>query len=91
MSALNCTALESDMPTTPPDWVPLMICWEQFTSEHQVLGLRDSYYAAHNFLRRHRETLLAADVLRRANRRFWIVDANRFNAFAFDLLTRGQA
>ena len=74
----------------PPDWVPLMTCWSQFTSDHHVLGLRDSYHAAHNFLRRYRDALLAADVLRRANRRFWIADANRFSAFAFDLVTGGQ-
>ncbi len=79
------------MSTPQPQWVPLMTCWTQFCAEHQVLGLRDSYHAAHNFLRRHREALLAGDVLRRANRRFWIADSTRFSGFAFDLLTKGQA
>lgn len=70
-------------------WQPFASEWEAFATRHPVLGLRPTYHGSVNFLRRHRDALLAADVLRRANRRHWIVDTARFDSFAFDLLTQG--
>lgn len=72
---------------TQTQWVVAHDAWRQFTQTHPQLGYRPGYWVLANFLRYHRDQLLAADVIRKARGRFWIADLTRFSSVAFDLAT----
>jgi hypothetical protein len=69
------------------DWVVGTQAWADFVAHHPELGYRAGKWPFHNFLRFHRDQLLALDAIRLAKRRFWIAHRTRFPAVAFDCAT----
>lgn len=69
------------------EWVVAEEGWRNFCAKHPELDLRPTLWAFHNFLRATREQLVAADALRKAKGKHWIVHVERFDKAAFDLLT----
>lgn len=74
------------MPTTS-EWLTGPEAWSKFVKLHPELGYREGRWPFHNFLRFHREALMAKDAIRRAKRRFWIAHEERFRMAAFDCAT----
>lgn len=68
-------------------WLTGTQAWNAFVEHHPELGLKPGKWAWHNFLRRHRQTLVEAGVIRRARNRFWIADSHRLIPLAFDCVT----
>jgi hypothetical protein len=80
------------MATTAPgqvqsEWLAGTQAWNTFVDHHPELGLKPGKWGWHNFLRRHRRTLLGADVIRRVRNRFWIAHPQRLIPLAFDCVT----
>lgn len=80
------------MATTAPhqvhsQWLTGTQAWNTFVEHHPELGLKPGKWAWHNFLRHHRQTLMDADVIRRARNRFWIAHPQRLCPLAFDCVT----
>ena len=71
------------------NWEPLRPVFDRFVAAHPELGLNPGYWAMTNVLRTYRTALVAADVIRMANKRHWIADNSRFNQTLFDLITGG--
>ena len=69
------------------DWVVGREAWAVFTQRHPELGIRTGWWQFHNFLRLHREALLACDAIRKARGRHWIAQADRFVEAAFACAT----
>lgn len=69
------------------NWIPGVSAWDAFVQHHPELGLRSGKWPFYNFLRFHRRSLLAADAIRFARRRFWIANVERFDEAAFDCAT----
>lgn len=69
------------------DWQSAIEAWKAFTQAHPELGYRSGKWQFHNFLRHHRDALMAVDAIRMAKRRFWIAHAVRFAPAAFDCAT----
>jgi hypothetical protein len=68
-------------------WVTGADAWRAFTQQHAELGYRHGRQQFHNFLRHHRQSLIAQDAIRRAKGKFWVAHAERFCELAFDLAT----
>ena len=66
------------------EWKTGPDAWAEFVRRHPELGLKSGKWRFHNFLRLHRETLVAADAIRLAQRRFWIAHVERLCITAFD-------
>ena len=71
----------------PSTWLTGTQAWDQFVATHPELGLKSGRWAFHNFLRFHRQTLIDADAIRKARKRFWIANPQRMFPLAFDFLT----
>jgi hypothetical protein len=69
------------------DWVVGSQAWTLFTQHHPELGLKPGLWQFHNFLRIHREALIACDAIRKARARHWIAHVDRFISAAFDCAT----
>lgn len=74
--------------STDHQWTTAHNAWRLFTKEHPELAYRDGAQQFYNFLRYHRDALVARDAIRRAKRRFWIAHTERFSEAAFELATR---
>lgn len=72
---------------TSSEWVTGPAAWAAFVKLHPELGYRPGRWPFHNFLRFHREALLAIDAIRLAKKRFWIAHQERFAGAAFDCAT----
>jgi len=70
--------------TTSHDWVTSAQAWQTFVQAHPELGYRDGRWQFHNFLRFHREQLVARDAIRKARNRFWVAHLGRFLEAAFE-------
>lgn len=68
-------------------WMPGAQAWAAFVGRHPELGYRPGRWQFHNFLRLHRDDLVAMDAIRMAKRRFWIAHADRFSHAAFECAT----
>lgn len=68
-------------------WVTGADAWRAFTQQHAELGYRHGRQQFHNFLRHHRQSLIAQDAIRRAKGKFWVAHTERFCELAFDLAT----
>jgi hypothetical protein len=68
-------------------WQPGVKAWDRFVVKRPELGFKPGHYSFHNFLRRHRDTLIRADVIRRARNRFWVVHTERLIQVGFDCAT----
>jgi hypothetical protein len=75
------------MTTSTSHWVTAPDAWAVFTDRHPELGYRHGKWQFHNFLRMHRQALVASDAIRLAKRRFWIAHLERFCVVAFDCAT----
>lgn len=71
------------------DWLVGADAWAAFVRQHPELGYRPGRWPFHNFLRFHRETLIEADAIRLARKRFWIAHRDRFCEVAFECATGG--
>jgi hypothetical protein len=69
------------------EWVVAEAGWSDFCANHPELDLRPSKWAFNNFLRSTREKLVAADAIRKAKSKHWIMHPERFDRTAFDILT----
>lgn len=69
------------------DWQTGPEAWSEFVRRHPELGLKPGKWRFHNFLRLHKQTLLEADAIRLAQRRFWIAHVERLCTTAFDCAT----
>ena len=69
------------------EWKTGPEAWAEFVRRHPELGLKAGKWRFHNFLRLHRDTLVAADAIRIAQRRFWIAHVERLCTTAFDCAT----
>jgi hypothetical protein len=65
--------------------------WAHFIQLHPELGYRPGKWPFHNFLRFHRDALVAKDAIRLAKKRFWIGHIERFAQVAFDCATGAEA
>lgn len=73
----------------PKNWAPLRLVFRQFIAAHPELGLRATQNTYNTFTRVHGPALVAMDVLRKAGLRSpYIADVNRFDAAAFELVSR---
>ncbi|NBW13974.1 MAG: hypothetical protein EBR82_38820 [Caulobacteraceae bacterium] len=72
------------------EWGVAHEVWQQFAKHHQELRVKSNAYAFHNFLRRAKAPLVAADAIRIANGKHWIAHRERFNQVAFELLTQRE-
>jgi hypothetical protein len=80
--------MTSPQPAMPPSaWLTGTQAWDLFVAAHPELGLKPGSWAFHNFLRHHRKTLVEADAIRKARKRFWIANPTRLFPIAFDALT----
>jgi hypothetical protein len=70
------------------EWTTLAEEWANFTKAHPKLGYPTGQWAHHNFLRFHRDALVAQDAIRKAKGRHWIAHRARFKQAAFDCATR---
>lgn len=61
--------------------------WVEFVRRHPELGYKTGFWQLHNFLRLHREALVAHDAIRLAKNKFWIANVERFCTVAFDCAT----
>jgi hypothetical protein len=61
--------------------------WADFIRHHPELGYRAGNWQFHNFLRFHRQALVAHDAIRLGKKRFWIVHSARFPLIAFECAT----
>jgi hypothetical protein len=61
--------------------------WNLLGQTRPELGLRPGPWPFHNFLRLHREALVACDAIRKVRGRWWIAHTTRFPAAAFDCAT----
>lgn len=75
---------------TDHGWTTGHAAWRLFTQVHPELAYRDGPQQFYNFLRYHRDALVARDVLRRAKGKFWIAHTGRFIDAAFDLASGGS-
>jgi hypothetical protein len=64
--------------------------WQAFAKQHQELRIKGNAHAFHNFLRRAKAPLVAADAIRIANGKHWIAHRERFALVAFELLTQQE-
>lgn len=73
------------------NWSPLRTVFEQFIDAHPELGLKFSENTFRNFSRIHGPALLEEDVVRKpaGPRGPAIADITRFDAAAFDLISKG--
>jgi len=69
------------------NWLPALEVFKSFCANHPELGKVADFWALHNMLRRHRQSLEAADALRRVSGRHWIAHRELFPKTLFDLLT----
>lgn len=69
------------------EWKVGPSAWADFVDTHPELGYRPGRWQFHNFLRFHREALVACDAIRLAKRRFWIAHNERFPRAAFACAT----
>ena len=69
------------------EWRTGPTAWEEFVRRHPELGLKPGKWRFHNFLRLHKATLLDADAIRWAQRRFWVAHVERLCSTAFDCAT----
>jgi hypothetical protein len=72
---------------SPSNWTVGVSAWNAFVQSHPELGLRPGRWPFHNFLRFHRSSLVAADAIRLARKRFWIAHLDRFDVAAFECAT----
>jgi hypothetical protein len=72
---------------TTTDWILGHDAWDRFAQRHPELGLKSGPWPFHNFLRIHRQALVACDAIRKARGRWWIAHSARFPAAAFDCAT----
>ena len=63
--------------STNNEWVMGLQAWINFTEHHPELGLKAGRWQFHNFLRFHREALVARDAIRKARGRWWIAHLER--------------
>lgn len=70
-------------------WTTAHDAWKRFTQVHPELAYRDGAQQFYNFMRNHRDALVACDALRRAKGKFWIAHTERFTEAAFELATGG--
>jgi hypothetical protein len=61
--------------------------WVDFVHQNPEMGYRLGKRQFHNFLRLHRDALVAPDAIRLAKKRFWIGHTERFPAAAFACAT----
>lgn len=66
------------------EWVSSAEAWRRFVQAHPELGYREGRWQFHNFLRFHRDQLVACDAIRKAKKRFWVAHLGRFLEAAFD-------
>ena len=71
-------------------WMTGPDAWAYFTRQHPELGYKDGRQQFYNFLRYHRDQLVAADAIRRAKSKFWVAHRQRFTEVAFALATGVQ-
>jgi hypothetical protein len=69
------------------DWVVASEAWSVLAKHHPELGLKSGFWQFHNFLRIHRNALLACDAIRKARGRHWIAHVDRFVEAAFACAT----
>lgn len=69
------------------DWLMGHEAWNLLGHTHPELGLRPGSWPFHNFLRLHRDALVASDAIRKVRGRWWIAHTTRFPAAAFDCAT----
>lgn len=70
--------------TPSHEWVTSADAWRSFIKTHPELGYREGKWQFHNFLRFHREHLIAKDAIRKARKRFWVAHLSRFIEAAFE-------
>jgi hypothetical protein len=68
-------------------WITGPEAWAAFANDHPELGYQGGRQQFYNFLRYHRDQLVALDAIRRAKGKFWIAHQQRFSEAAFDLAT----
>ncbi len=85
MSEIKCTKLVK----TVTNWHPARAVFTEFISAHPELGLKDSPITFRNFCSRHGPALMVLDVMRKPSglRSPAIIDAERFDSAAFELMT----
>jgi hypothetical protein len=69
------------------NWVIGHEAWKSFTQARPDLRYSPSQFGFNNFLRYHRDSLVAAGVLRKCKNKFWVADTRHFNQAAFDAAT----
>ncbi len=70
------------------EWGVAHEVWQAFAKHHEELRIKGNAAAFHNFLRRAKAPLVAADAIRIANGKHWIAHRERFALVAFELLTQ---
>lgn len=90
MSNQTQTVEVSRLVITTTNWLPLREAFNQFIEAHPELGLKASTNTFRNFSRIHGPSLLEQDVMRKplGLRSPAIVDGNRFDAAAFELISK---
>jgi hypothetical protein len=73
--------------TNQSSWKVGADIWAHFVQQHPELGYRPGKWQFHNFLRFHRDALVATDAIRLAKNRFWIGHVERFPVAAFACAT----
>jgi len=72
---------------TNAEWMPGPDAWKVFVHKHPEPGYKPGRMNFHNFLRYHRNPLVATDAIRLAKNRFWVAHLARFCEVAFDCAT----
>jgi hypothetical protein len=82
---------EQKIAITVTEWIPIDVAVEQFIEAHPELGLLCTPNTKKNFRRLYGKKLMALDVMRRPGgiRRPSIVHRDRFDAAAYELITKG--
>ena len=78
---------------TVTNWHPARAVFSEFIVAHPELGLKDSPITFRNFCSRHGPALMGLDVMRKPSglRSPAIIDAERFDSAAFELMTNRSA
>lgn len=69
------------------EWTNVHDAWGGFVAQHPELNYRAGAWQLHNFLRFHRDYLIARDAIRKARGRHWIAHSTRFPTAAFEAAT----
>lgn len=77
--------------TNPKAWIPADSAWIQFAKDHPEFGVKPTQNSWIHFQRRHAQSLIEADVIRRiAYRGRMLANTERFEVATFNLLTTGD-